>query len=87
MSRNHSTSQQTKTEKPSQKMLFEDQKMKTEESTVSLGIEKSFEISDFEIIRDLGKGSFGTVKLVKNILSGNHYALKCLDKKDIKGKK
>ena len=61
--------------------------MKTEESTVSLGIEKSFEISDFEIIKDLGKGSFGTVKLVKNLKTGNHYALKCLDKKDIKGKK
>lgn len=48
-------------------MLFEDQKMKTEESAVSLGIEKLFEISDFEIIKDLGKGSFGTVKLVKNL--------------------
>ena len=68
-------------------MLFEDQRIKTEESKVSLGIDKQFEISDFETIKELGKGSFGTVILVKNLSSGFHYALKCLDKKDIKGKK
>ena len=48
-------------------MLFEDQKLKTDESAISLKIEKLFEIEDFEVIKELGKGSFGTVKLVKNL--------------------
>lgn len=35
--------------------------------------------SDFEVIKFLGKGSFGSVSLVKRITDGKQYALKEMD--------
>jgi serine/threonine protein kinase len=37
-------------------------------------------INEFEIIKDLGKGGYSVVKLVRHIRSGEKYALKCANK-------
>lgn len=46
-----------------------------------------FNLTDFTVIKDLGKGSFGKVKLVRHNRSNQYYAMKCLDKETIRGKK
>lgn len=46
---------------------------------------KKFKLEDLQELRVVGKGSFGTVKLVKR--EDAFYALKCLSKNDIKGQK
>ncbi len=38
---------------------------------------------DFEIIKELGAGSFGTVYLVKKKDTGKEYAMKCLRKRTL----
>jgi serine/threonine protein kinase len=43
--------------------------------------------SDFEILGEIGSGSFAEVYLVKHKLSGKHYAMKSLKKVQIIGKK
>ena len=48
---------------------------------------KKFEIKEFKILKHLGAGSFGKVKLVIHKKSRQHYALKCLTKENIRGKK
>jgi serine/threonine protein kinase len=68
-------------------MLFEDQKNQDSKATLAIENSKQFEVSDFEIIKTLGQGSFGTVKLVKNKRTKFHFAMKCLVKKDIRGRK
>jgi len=53
----------------------------------AIPIKKKYCIEDFQIIKDLGHGSFGKVKLVKHKKFNQYFALKCLSKESIKGKK
>lgn len=48
---------------------------------------KVFEIKDLEVIKLLGQGSFGKVKLVKHKKTRQFFALKCLSKQNIHGRK
>lgn len=48
---------------------------------------KKFQVDDFKTIKHLGKGSFGIVKLVQHTKTKQHYAMKCLNKENIRGKK
>lgn len=48
---------------------------------------KEFLLDDFEIIRTLGQGAFGTVKLIREKKTGTYFALKCLTKANVRGKK
>jgi len=48
---------------------------------------KMFMIDDFTIIRELGRGSFGQVNLVQHKTTKRYFALKCLMKESIRGKK
>jgi serine/threonine protein kinase len=41
---------------------------------------KRLKLEDYEIMRTLGKGGFGKVKLSKNKKTGKYYALKLLNK-------
>ena len=52
-----------------------------------IGPKKKFQFEDFQYIKDLGHGSFGKVKLVKHKKSNKLFALKCISKDSIKGKK
>lgn len=45
---------------------------------------KKFEISDFEIKYELGKGSFGLVKLAECKKDHKLYAIKCINKESIR---
>jgi hypothetical protein len=56
-------------------------------NTQSKVIKKKIKLEDLEILWLLGQGSFGKVKLCRNIKDGKYYALKCLLKEQIKGKK
>ena len=49
--------------------------------------QKTMKISDLTILKELGRGSFGQVMLVFHNLSKQYYALKCLYKDGIRGKK
>ena len=49
--------------------------------------QRKYKIEDFEIIRILGKGSFGIVKLARDSVTEKEYALKCLKKTAIRGQK
>jgi serine/threonine protein kinase len=44
---------------------------------------KRLKLEDYEIMRALGKGGFGKVKLSKNKKTGKYYALKLLNKGEI----
>lgn len=48
---------------------------------------KAIILTDLTIIKDLGRGSFGKVKLVKHNKTNQYYAMKCLNKENIRGKK
>jgi|TARA_B110000285_G_C15133213_1_gene625049 serine/threonine protein kinase len=48
---------------------------------------KKFQMNEFKIIKHLGAGSFGQVKLVLHNKSRQYFALKCLTKENIRGKK
>ena len=48
---------------------------------------KKYDILDFDVIKLLGKGSFGTVNLVRHVKSNQLFAMKTLSKQNIKGKK
>lgn len=48
---------------------------------------RQFKIEDFTFIRVLGQGSFGIVKLVCDRETNHLFALKCLNKSNIRGKK
>lgn len=48
---------------------------------------KKFELDDFVILHTLGKGSFGTVKLIKHNRTNELYAMKCLTKVNVSGNK
>ncbi|EKX50264.1 hypothetical protein GUITHDRAFT_104079 [Guillardia theta CCMP2712] len=43
-------------------------------------------INEFEVVKDLGMGSFGTVKLVRDSKSGDLYAMKVFDKEKLRNK-
>ena len=47
--------------------------VRTPTSMEALGRDK------FETVRNLGRGSAGTVDLVRSKLDGKHYALKCIN--------
>ena len=48
--------------------------------SVLLGLEQESKISDFNIIRQIGEGSFGKVYLVKHNKTGSEYAVKQINK-------
>lgn len=50
---------------------------------VKQGDNTTADISDFVILRILGRGSFGKVFLVQKKDTGNYYALKCLRKQQM----
>ena len=50
--------------------------------SASKGYEPEPKISDFELIKDLGAGSFGRVYLVSHKKTKCQYALKAIDKKN-----
>ena len=58
-----------------------------EESLTKLITKKKYDILDFDIIKLLGQGSFGTVNLVRHVKSNQLFAMKTLSKQNIKGKK
>eukprot|EP00744_Colponema_vietnamica_P000327 GILI01000578.1.p1 GENE.GILI01000578.1~~GILI01000578.1.p1 ORF type:complete len:896 (+),score=318.89 GILI01000578.1:250-2937(+) len=43
----------------------------------------NFVLSDLEILKDLGKGTFGVVKLAKHSQTGTIYAIKCINKRQV----
>jgi serine/threonine protein kinase len=45
--------------------------------------DKQMKLSDFEMVRTLGSGSFGRVKYAKSKLDGKFYAVKYMKKHDI----
>ena len=51
--------------------------------SVELGLEPEPKISDFKILKELGKGSFGRVLLVQHNKTKAKYALKAIDKRTI----
>ena len=48
----------------------------------SKGLEHEAKITDFEILKELGSGSFGNVYLVKHKKTGAEYAIKAIDKRN-----
>lgn len=48
---------------------------------------QDFKLDQFELVGFLGKGSFGTVKLVRHAPTNKMYALKCIGKDQVKGRK
>lgn len=53
------------------------------QQTLVLKTPKTIKIEDFEISRVLGEGSFGRVKLVRNILTKQYFVFKQLKKYEI----
>eukprot|EP00347_Sterkiella_histriomuscorum_P001958 403370015 len=53
----------------------------------TLKVQKMFQISDFMIKKELGKGSFGTVKLAYCNLDSKYYAIKSINKESIRDQK
>ena len=50
--------------------------------SASKGLEHEAKITDFEILKELGSGSFGNVYLVKHKKTGAEYAIKAIDKRN-----
>ena len=50
--------------------------------SASLGLEPEAKITDFEIIKELGSGSFGSVYLAKHKVTNAEYAIKAIDKRN-----
>ena len=48
---------------------------------------KKYSLDDFQILHTLGQGSFGTVKLIKHNETGQLFAIKCLVKANVAGRK
>ena len=46
------------------------------------GLEHEAKITDFEILKELGSGSFGNVYLVKHKVTKAEYAIKAIDKRN-----
>ena len=61
-------------------------KLQKEDSTKELPSRKTFSMEHFQILKTLGHGSFGIVKLVRDKRNNEFYALKCLQKQAIHGK-
>ncbi|KAJ8609144.1 hypothetical protein CTAYLR_006062 [Chrysophaeum taylorii] len=49
-------------------------------TTTTIDEDRGVGIHDFDVLGTLGRGSFGTVRLVRHSRSGNHYACKCQPK-------
>lgn len=58
-----------------------------DDSLSRLITKKKYDILDFDIIKLLGQGSFGTVNLVRHVKTNQLFAMKTLSKQNIKGKK
>lgn len=54
---------------------------------VQAGWDDESSIADFTVIELLGQGSFGRVKKMKHKKTGKVYAIKEIDKKEIKARK
>lgn len=52
-------------------------------SLCALGPQNTAHLDQFERIKTLGTGSFGRVMLVKHKETGNHFAMKILDKQKV----
>ena len=50
--------------------------------SASKGLEHEAKINDFEILKELGSGSFGNVYLVKHKKTKAEYAIKAIDKRN-----
>ena len=50
--------------------------------SASKGLEHEAKITDFEILKELGSGSFGNVYLVKHKETKAEYAIKAIDKRN-----
>ena len=50
--------------------------------SASKGLEHEAKITDFEILKELGSGSYGNVYLVKHKKTGAEYAIKAIDKRN-----
>ena len=50
--------------------------------SVSKGLEHEAKITDFEILKEIGSGSFGNVYLVKHKETKAEYAIKTIDKRN-----
>ena len=63
--------------------------LQLEEHTTRTGVTDSekLTVDDFELLRVLGKGSFGKVYLVRLLSDGEIYAMKVLKKQDVKKRK
>ena len=48
---------------------------------------KKFTLNDFDQLGVIGRGSFGQVRLVRHLLTGQLYALKTIQKEKIRGAK
>jgi serine/threonine protein kinase len=48
---------------------------------------KKHSLGNLVTIKELGRGSFGKVKLVRDTLTNEYYAMKCLSKENIRSKK
>ena len=55
-------------------------KSSSEYNLTTLNSQKNQRIKDFEILKELGRGAYGTVHLAKRDNDGNQYALKVVDK-------
>ena len=63
--------------------------LQLEEHTTRTGVTDATKVGvdDFELLRVLGKGSFGKVYLVRSLSDGEIYAMKVLKKQDVKKRK
>ena len=59
----------------------------SKDSTEDAATGKNFRLEDFDILKSLGKGSFGQVKLIRHRKTHMLYALKILQKEMIRGSK
>lgn len=64
---------------PSKETSLEQSRV-VESSKKQSASEKLFNIDDFQVLKTLGQGSFGTVQLVRELKTSKLYALKCLNK-------
>ena len=55
-------------------------KSSSEYNLTTLNSQKNQRIKDFEILKELGRGAYGTVHLAKRDNDRNQYALKVVDK-------
>lgn len=62
-------------------------KQKVSLPQLEVEVPKKFSLEQLEIIKELGRGSFGRVQLVKVRDQDSYYAMKCLSKVNVRNKK